>query len=94
MANDSVPFTVSVAGDVVEKSARSDYAVLAGQRDRDVVVAPDKDPSATRYDRLTHDEAIARNLQVMDTAAFALCRTTVSRSWCSRSMSLALSPRR
>ncbi len=74
VANDSVPFTVSVAGDVVEKSARSDYAVLAGQRDRDVVVAPDKDPSATRYDRLTHDEAIARNLQVMDTAAFALCR--------------------
>ena len=29
---------------------------------------------AKRYERLTHDEAIARNLQVMDTAAFALAR--------------------
>jgi uridylate kinase len=35
---------------------------------------PKKDRSATRYERLTHDEAIAQNLQIMDTAAFALCR--------------------
>ena len=35
---------------------------------------PKKDPTAERYDRLTHDEAINRNLQVMDTAAFALAR--------------------
>ena len=35
---------------------------------------PKKDPSATRFERLTHDEAIRRNLQVMDTAAFALAR--------------------
>ena len=34
---------------------------------------PKKDRSATRYERLTHDEAIAQNLQIMDTAAFALC---------------------
>jgi uridylate kinase len=27
-----------------------------------------------RFDKLTYDEVIARNLQVMDTAAFALCR--------------------
>jgi uridylate kinase len=27
-----------------------------------------------RFDRLGYDEVIARNLQVMDTAAFALCR--------------------
>ena len=33
---------------------------------------PKKDPAAKRYERLSHDEAIARNLQVMDTAAFAL----------------------
>ena len=31
-------------------------------------------PEAKRYDSLTYDEVIARNLQVMDTAAFALCR--------------------
>ena len=35
---------------------------------------PKRDPSAQRYDRLTHDEAIARNLAIMDTAAFALAR--------------------
>jgi uridylate kinase len=35
---------------------------------------PKLDPAATRYEKLTHDEAIARNLAVMDTAAFALAR--------------------
>lgn len=35
---------------------------------------PKKNPSATRYERLTYDEVLTRNLQVMDTAAFALCR--------------------
>ncbi len=35
---------------------------------------PKKNPQAKRFDRLTYDEVIARNLQVMDTAAFALCR--------------------
>ncbi|HLU13844.1 MAG TPA: UMP kinase [Arenimonas sp.] len=35
---------------------------------------PKKNAKARRYDRLSYDEVIARNLQVMDTAAFALCR--------------------
>ncbi len=35
---------------------------------------PKKDPSATRYDKISFDEAIARNLAVMDATAFALCR--------------------
>jgi uridylate kinase len=35
---------------------------------------PKKDPSATRYANISFDEAIARNLQVMDATAFALCR--------------------
>lgn len=35
---------------------------------------PKKDPSATRYERLTHAEAITKDLKVMDTAAFALAR--------------------
>jgi uridylate kinase len=35
---------------------------------------PKKDPKATRYERLTHQEALERNLQVMDAAAFALAR--------------------
>lgn len=35
---------------------------------------PKKDPTATRYDTISFDEAIIKNLQVMDATAFALCR--------------------
>lgn len=35
---------------------------------------PKKDPKATRYDKLTHQEAIEKDLRVMDAAAFALAR--------------------
>lgn len=35
---------------------------------------PVKDPSATRYQTLSYDEVIQKNLQVMDMTAFVLCR--------------------
>ena len=35
---------------------------------------PKKDPQAQRYHRISFDEAIGRNLQVLDSTAFALCR--------------------
>jgi len=35
---------------------------------------PKKDPAATRYDRLSYGEVLAKNLQVMDGAAVALAR--------------------
>lgn len=35
---------------------------------------PKKDPSATRYSRISFDDAIARNLQVLDATAFAVPR--------------------
>jgi uridylate kinase len=35
---------------------------------------PKKDPNATRYEHLTHSEAIERDLKVMDATAFALAR--------------------
>ncbi len=35
---------------------------------------PKKDPAATRYDRLTYSEVLARDLKVMDGAAIALAR--------------------
>jgi uridylate kinase len=37
---------------------------------------PKKDPSARRFDRLTHSEAIAGGYKVMDATAFALARET------------------
>src|SRR5947209_20504957 len=35
---------------------------------------PKREPQARRYDRLTHAEAIERDLKVMDATAFALAR--------------------
>ncbi len=35
---------------------------------------PKKDPTATRFERLTYDQALDGRYAVMDTAAFALCR--------------------
>lgn len=35
---------------------------------------PRQNPNARRYDRISHDEAIQRNLRVMDQTAIALCR--------------------
>jgi uridylate kinase len=35
---------------------------------------PKKDPLATRYNSITFDEALSKNLQVLDATAFALCR--------------------
>jgi uridylate kinase len=35
---------------------------------------PKTDPDATRYDHITHQEALERNLKVMDASAMALCR--------------------
>ncbi len=35
---------------------------------------PNKDPTATKYSRISFDEAISRRLEVMDATAFALCR--------------------
>jgi uridylate kinase len=35
---------------------------------------PKKDPAATRYSKISFDEAISQNLGIMDATAFALCR--------------------
>lgn len=35
---------------------------------------PKTNPDATRYDHITHQEALERNLKVMDASAMALCR--------------------
>ena len=35
---------------------------------------PNTNPDATRYDRISYQEALERNLRVMDTSALALCR--------------------
>jgi uridylate kinase len=53
-----------------------DVILKATQVDGIYSADPKRDPGATRYDHLTYDEALARNLQVMDGAAFAIARDT------------------
>ncbi len=51
-----------------------DAVAKATQVDGVYSADPKKDPFATRYDHLTYDEVLHRNLQVMDMAAIALAR--------------------
>ncbi|MBV8564842.1 MAG: UMP kinase [Methylobacteriaceae bacterium] len=69
------PFFTTDTGAVLRAAELSGDAVMKATKVDGIYSAdPKKYPAATRYDRLTHDEAIARNLAVMDTAAFALAR--------------------
>src|SRR5690606_36053237 len=56
---------IEISADLLLKATKVD-----GVYDKD----PAKHPDARRFDRLGYDEVIARDLQVMDTAAFALAR--------------------
>lgn len=69
------PFFTTDTGAALRGAELSCDAIMkATQVDGVYSADPKKDPNATRYERLTHDEAIAKNLAVMDTAAFALAR--------------------
>ncbi len=49
--------------------------VLKGTRVDGVYTAdPEKDPAATKYDSLSFDEALSKNLKIMDMTAFTLCK--------------------
>ena len=56
---------IEIGADLLLKATKVD-----GVYDKD----PNKHPDAVRFDQLSYDEVLARNLQVMDTAAFALAR--------------------
>jgi len=69
------PFFTTDTGAALRACELSADAVMkATQVDGVYSADPKKDPNATRFDRLSHAEAIARNLKIMDTAAFALAR--------------------
>jgi len=69
------PFFTTDTGAALRAAELScDAMMKATQVDGVYSADPKKDPNAKRFERLTHDEAIARNLKVMDTAAFALAR--------------------
>ena len=69
------PFFTTDTGAALRGAELSCDAIMkATQVDGVYTADPKKNPSAKRYDRLSHDEAIAKNLAIMDTAAFALAR--------------------
>jgi uridylate kinase len=67
-------FTTDTGAALRAAELEADAILKATQVDGVYTADPKRDPNAKRYERLTHDEAIAQNLGVMDTAAFALAR--------------------
>ncbi len=67
-------FTTDTAAVLRAAELRCDAVLKATHVDGVYSADPKTNPDAIRYDRLTHDEAIAKDLKVMDTAAFALAR--------------------
>ena len=67
-------FTTDTAAALRAAEIGADLMLKATKVDGVYTADPKKDATATKYDKLSFDEAIARNLGVLDTAAFALCR--------------------
>jgi len=67
-------FTTDSAAALRASEIGADLLLKATKVDGIYDAHPKKNPGAKRFTRLTYDEVLGRNLQVMDTAAFALCR--------------------
>jgi uridylate kinase len=67
-------FTTDTAAALRGSEVGAEVVLKATKVDGVYSADPKKDPTATRYTTISFDEAISRNLQVMDATAFALCR--------------------
>ncbi len=67
-------FTTDTAAALRGSEIGAQIVLKATKVDGVYTADPKKDPKATRYDKISFDEAIIKNLQVMDATAFALCR--------------------
>lgn len=67
-------FTTDTAAALRGAEIGAELVLKATKVDGVYTADPLKDASATRYASLTFDEAMARNLGIMDATAFALCR--------------------
>src|SRR6516162_5661805 len=66
-------FTTDTAGSLRAIEINADV-ILKGTRVNGIYNAdPEKDPSATKFEKLTFQECISRDLRVMDMTAFTLC---------------------
>jgi uridylate kinase len=67
-------FTTDTAAALRGMEMNADIVIKATKVDGVYTADPKTDPDATRYQRLSFDEAINKNLKVMDATAFTLCR--------------------
>jgi uridylate kinase len=67
-------FTTDTAAALRGREMEAKIVLKATKVDGVYTADPKKDPTATRYQKLTFDEAFVKNLQVMDATALALCR--------------------
>ena len=69
------PFFTTDSAAALRASEIGADVLLKGTKVDGVYTAdPMKDPAATRYEKISYQEAIAKQLKVMDTAAFSLCQ--------------------
>jgi uridylate kinase len=67
-------FTTDTAAALRGAEIGAELVLKATKVDGVYTADPKKDPHATRYAKLSFDEAMSKRLEVMDAAAFALCR--------------------
>ncbi len=67
-------FTTDTAAALRAVEMDAEVVLKATKVDGVYTADPKTDPTAKRYEQLSFDEAIARNLKVMDATALALCR--------------------
>lgn len=67
-------FTTDTAAALRSMEMNADIMLKATKVDGVYTSDPAIDPQAKRYQKISFDEAIARNLQVMDATALTLCR--------------------
>jgi len=67
-------FTTDTAAALRGSEIGAEMVLKATKVDGVYTADPKKDPTATRFAKISFDEAISRNLAVLDATAFALCR--------------------
>ncbi|MBA4742151.1 MAG: UMP kinase [Azoarcus sp.] len=67
-------FTTDTAAALRGSEMGAQIVLKATKVDGIYTADPKKDPDAKRFHRISFDEAIGRNLEVLDATAFALCR--------------------
>ena len=69
------PFFTTDTGSALRAAEVKAEIILNGTRVDGIYTAdPEKDPTATKYESITYDEAYNKNLKVMDLTAFTMCK--------------------